>query len=416
VLELALQQYERIGSHMGVKQRAVPVVSFAAVEHQPRRRRRAGRNRRGNSASTSRRSEAASIRTRFGNRRHGLRPNDSQVSKTGLSAGGARARISGEPGPDSAPSTLSVHRCTAEGRSRPVAVLTLYEEVKEHFGDGGLRPQSDDIHWPGGYFGFPGSEKAAKDLDDEIRQEWRKEYLPGPTALAALSLCTAIAGLLLADHPPDRRLRITLHRTRMVGEEPLLQQCCEYVGACIPPIPPGKPAAARTFPVENATIGLSYRCREVIRSAKGVPLEALRTAMAALDLNAASRVMSNTVGFIMAMPIVQPEAAGEYSGPSPVVGVLYIDSEAPGYFIHDSRVKDLAAMVERFVQDTSSFGLVEFRRIRNRSARKRWNSVPARYSVPTSMAEVLEMVSSVQPPRTTKAFQLNFDYVDFVPA
>src|SRR5271166_2921904 len=35
VLELALQQYERIGSHVGVKQCAVPVVSFAAVERQP---------------------------------------------------------------------------------------------------------------------------------------------------------------------------------------------------------------------------------------------------------------------------------------------------------------------------------------------------------------------------------------------
>jgi hypothetical protein len=35
VLELALQQHERIGSHVGVKQCAVPVVSFAAVKHQP---------------------------------------------------------------------------------------------------------------------------------------------------------------------------------------------------------------------------------------------------------------------------------------------------------------------------------------------------------------------------------------------
>jgi hypothetical protein len=35
VLELALQQYERIGSHVGVEQCAVPVVSFAAVKHQP---------------------------------------------------------------------------------------------------------------------------------------------------------------------------------------------------------------------------------------------------------------------------------------------------------------------------------------------------------------------------------------------
>src|SRR6516165_10019419 len=35
VLELALEQDERIGRHVGVQQRAVPVVSFAAVERQP---------------------------------------------------------------------------------------------------------------------------------------------------------------------------------------------------------------------------------------------------------------------------------------------------------------------------------------------------------------------------------------------
>ena len=35
MLELALHQDERIGRHVGVKQCAVPIVSFAAVEHQP---------------------------------------------------------------------------------------------------------------------------------------------------------------------------------------------------------------------------------------------------------------------------------------------------------------------------------------------------------------------------------------------
>ena len=52
------------------------------------------RNRRGNSASTSRRSEAAPIPTPFAHRRHGVRPNDSQVSKTGLKAARARPWIS----------------------------------------------------------------------------------------------------------------------------------------------------------------------------------------------------------------------------------------------------------------------------------------------------------------------------------
>jgi hypothetical protein len=289
---------------------------------------------------------------------------------------------------------------------------TLADEVKKHFGDGSLRPQSENIHWPGGYFGFPGSLEAAKTLGDYVRQEWRKEYLPGPTVLAALSLCTAIAGLLLKDHNPDKRLRVTLHRTRMVGEEPLLQQCCEYVGTGIPKT---KPGAARTFPVEAATIGLAYRCRQVIRSAKGVSPQALRKAMGTLNLNVASRKMSLKVGFVMAIPIVQPEKVGEFSGPSPVAGVLFIDSEDRSYFISDVRVKDLISMVELFARDASGFGLVEFRRIRNRSVGKRADTLAARAAIPPAVVGALETIK-VGLPRTSKAFQLNFDYVDFVPA
>jgi hypothetical protein len=289
----------------------------------------------------------------------------------------------------------------------------LQDEVKKHFGDGSLRPQSENIQWPGGYFGYPGSVEAAKTLEDEWRQEWRKEYLPGPTALAARSLCTAIAGLLLTDHKPDKRLRVTLHRTRMVGEEPLLQQCCEYVGTSIPET---RPAATRTFPVEKATIGLAYRCRQIIRSAKGVSPEALRNAMEALNLNVASRAMSPEVGFLMAMPIVQPETVGEFSGPSPVAGVLFIDSEEPNYFIDDVRVKGLAAMVELFARDASGFGPAEFRRIRNRSVGKRGDILADKAAIPPNVVGALETISGVEPPRTSKAFHLNFDYVDFVPA
>jgi FAD-NAD(P)-binding len=291
---------------------------------------------------------------------------------------------------------------------------TLHGEVKKYFGDGSLRPQSDRVQWKGGYFGFPGSLEATKTLGDDVRQEWRKEYLPGPTALAALSLCTAIAGLLVRNHKPDKRLRVTLHRTRMVGEEPLLQQCCEYVGTSIPQT---KPAAARTFPVEDATIGLAYRCRQIIRSVEGVSPTALQRAMEELKLNDASREMSPEVSFLMAMPIVQPERVGEFAGPSPVAGVLYIDSEEPNYFIDNERVKDLAAMIELFTQDASNFGLEEFRRIRNRSVGKRTDTLVEKAEIRRNVvAAALQAVNAVEPPRTTGAFQLNFDYVDFVPA
>ena len=137
--------------------------------------------------------------------------------------------------------------------------------------------------------------------------------------------------------------------------------------------------------------------------------------MEALSLNIASRNMSGDVGFVMAMPIVQPEEAGKFSGPSPVAGVLYIDSEAPDWFIDNGRVQDLSTMVERFVRDASGFGLVEFRRIRNRSSRTQQKRVSAKGSIPPTVKQALEIVS-VAPPRTINPFQLNFDYVDFVPA
>jgi hypothetical protein len=289
----------------------------------------------------------------------------------------------------------------------------LSEEVRAHFADGSFRPQNENIYWPGGYFGFPGSLEAAKSLQDDVRQDWRKEYLPGPTALAALSLCTAIAGLLLKHHSSESRLRVTLHRTRTVGDEALLQQCCEYVGTSIPET---KPAAARTFPAEKATIGLAYSCRQIVRSTKGVSPEALRIGMEALNLNFASREMSSSVGFVMAMPIVQSEIVGGFSGPNPVAGVLYIDSEQPGYFIGDERAKDLAAMVELFVHDASDFGLLEFRRIRNLSVGRRQLTVPSKGTPPSGVSGLLEIVTTVEPPRTAKEFQLNFDYVDFGPA
>jgi len=290
---------------------------------------------------------------------------------------------------------------------------TLYQEVATSFVDGKPRMQGDEILWRGGYFGFPGSQAAARTLGDEVRQEWRKEYLPGATALTALSLCASIAGLLLRDHPADQRLRVTLHRTMTVGDEELLQQCCEYVGTSIFPV---KPAAARTFPAANATIGLAYKCREIVRSAKDASPHDIREAMNDLNLDTASRDMSSRVGFVLAIPVVQPETAAGFSGPNPVVGVLYIDSEAPSYFIGDAPVKDLVAMVERFVRACESIDSASANRIRNIPIGKAKNSVPAKETVPSAAAAVLQIVKDVSPPRTNQPFQLNFDHADFVPA
>ena len=288
----------------------------------------------------------------------------------------------------------------------------LYKEVEARFDPAHSGIQPEAIHWPGGYFGFPGALADAKDLPDEVREDWRKEYLPGPTALASLSLCAAVAGLLLNDHPADKRLRVTLHRAMTVGDEELLQQCCEYLGANIKR---DKPTAARTFPAANATIGLAYRCRENIRSVKDVLPTILREAMAILDLNAASRRMSTEVGFVLAMPIVQPEVSGKFSGPSSVAGVLYIDSEAPNYFVDDARVRQLAVLLEQFVSGAADFRSSGTNRIRNLPTGKAGAALLEKEPVPDTVASALELVNGVSPPRSGREFQLNFDYADFVP-
>jgi hypothetical protein len=99
-----------------------------------------------------------------------------------------------------------------------------------------------------------------------------------------------------------------------------------------------------------------------------------------------------------------------------VVGVLYIDSEAPSYFIGDAPVKDLVAMVERFVRACESIDSASANRIRNIPIGKAKNSVPAKETVPSAAAAVLQIVKDVSPPRTNQPFQLNFDHADFVPA
>jgi len=58
-------------------------------------------------------------------------------------------------------------------------------------------------------------------------------------------------------------------------------------------------AAARTFPARNATIGLAFRCRRIVRSVRGVGPSDLQKAMVSLNLNAASRSMSERVCFVL---------------------------------------------------------------------------------------------------------------------
>jgi hypothetical protein len=274
--------------------------------------------------------------------------------------------------------------------------------------------QSDDLLWSGGYFDFPGKSVDAPDLTDQLKQHWRKEYLPNPTALVAAAFCASVSGALVSSHGRKGRLRATLHRTLSVGNQSLLQQTCDYNG--VNDKGGAESTAARTFPAENATIGMAYKSRRIVRSVRRVSREALRNAMGALKLHTASREMSPAVTFVLAIPILQPEVVGQFLDPSPVAGVIYIDSTAPDFFVDDKELKRLVLMTQQFLNGTETYlSSMSSQRIRNVPLTGVATTMAAARPLPSKTRGVLELVEGVQPPTTQPCFQFNLDYSDFVP-
>jgi hypothetical protein len=288
---------------------------------------------------------------------------------------------------------------------------TLYKTIEENHNAGGKNSfvQSDRLLWPDGFFGYPGPSEDVEKLKDEERVG-RKEYLPGPTALLATAFCASIAGALHRIHPQPERLRVTLHRSISFGDHGLLQQACEYFGATGPSVGPS--TAARTFPARNATIGLAYRCRRIVRSRMNIDPKLLREAMATLRVHAVSRTMSERVGFVLAIPIVQPEQEHRFVEPNPVAGVIYVDSEAPGFFVPDEELRSLVSMAQMFVLGLIGRPIRPFEMIQNQMSNL-GTELPVAEELPANVRDALELVADVEPPRILEPFQLNFDYSEF---
>lgn len=137
--------------------------------------------------------------------------------------------------------------------------------------------------------------------------------------------------------------------------------------------------------------------------------------MALLNLHAASRQMSTRVQFVLAIPLLALEEPIRFVAPSPVIGVVYIDSEAPGFFVDDDEVTALVSMTTEFLAGLHRTEQGPFDRIRNVPLAALATSMSAAEALPAEVQGVLELVAAVEPPRTRRAFQLNYDYSDFVP-
>jgi hypothetical protein len=272
--------------------------------------------------------------------------------------------------------------------------------------------QIDREQWPGGYFGYAGKFKDASRVADEVRVDWRQEYLPGPVELLATTFCSSIAGLLLSTHKESGRLRVTFHRTLSLRDEELLQQSCDYAGTIN--ARGEKSTAARTFPAAYGTIGLAYKCRQIARSKSGVDPAALGAAMKRLNLNEASRKMSDEVRFVLAIPLLQPEQPGAFTAPKPVAGIIYIDSTAEQFFVDDDELRTIVAMADQLLGALERAESRSFDRICNMRLRSPSGVVSEREQLPEQVSGELELVMSISPPRTSRPFQFSHDYSDFV--
>lgn len=269
--------------------------------------------------------------------------------------------------------------------------------------------QKDRSLWSGGYFGQIGRTSESATVGDDERQHWRKEYLPGTTALVATTLCGSIKGALERLRPDSEHFRITFHRSMSIHGESLLQQSCDYVGR---KLEKADDTAARVLPAKTATVGAAYRCRKIVRSIKDVKIGVLKKAMKELKLNESARGMLDNVDFVLAIPIIQ--SSENFYGPSSVAGVLYIDSRDPGFWLNDDEVSELSALFEAGLRSIEASNMRTLGRVRNFVLEPLLQTEEDDADTLGNL-DALEIVTGVKPPTTTGPFVLNFDYTDLVP-
>ncbi len=290
----------------------------------------------------------------------------------------------------------------------------LYQAIEAHREKTGSAKllQGVNARWPGGFFDQPGVSDESTAASDKLRGTWRREYLPGPTHLMATAFCAALAGYLAQFHPADKRLRVTLHRTMVYGTEELLQQACDYQGIAIERSDPS--GARRTFPAGNGTIGLAYGRKRIVRSVRSVEPSKLNDAMRNLKLNEASRIMSPEVGFVLAIPLLErPDSADGQD--TRVIGVIYVDSKAPGFFLENKDLEPLLQMARALLTALCLPRDTPLDRISN----VQMDRHPV-FSVDSSPVVVdiesrLEIIQALEPPILDAEMQINFDFTDFLP-
>ncbi len=260
-----------------------------------------------------------------------------------------------------------------------------------------LRCQQDDsVRWGGGYFDRP---LGVPEPDEKAH--WNREYLPAVTRVLAAGLCGAIADRLAVTHDPNCRLRVTLHRTVAIGNETVLQQCCDYRGLMLED---QESTAGRTFPTKNGLIGQAFLTRRTVKSRTGSKSDEVRANMESLELEAAARPMSANVRSLIAIPVL------DGSGRS-VVGVVFLDSYIEGFFDDEALVDEIRVISEGFLRGL----LAELPRTdRSLSNVEYWSGTDHADVQPQAEVEGGSLESPATRPVSIPEARLNIDLVSFI--
>jgi hypothetical protein len=132
--------------------------------------------------------------------------------------------------------------------------------------------------------------------------------------------------------------------------------------------------------------------------------------------------MVDNVRFLLAIPILQPEETSKFIGATPVAGVIFVDSTAERFYVDDAQLELLVSMTKRFVDGlvrkpepgSDNAAGISSARIRNVPLRRPGSPLNDSEPLPSDVSDAFELCT-IAPPKTTDAFQFNFDYSDFVP-
>lgn len=316
------------------------------------------------------------------------------------------------------------HGTDKEASLSAVVADGLKNAIHRCFENPGQYLQDDTPRWRGGYFDMPGLSDAAdcngQHVENTLKGHWRKEYLPSPMEAIATALCSTVAGFVADVIRTSSRLRVTLHRTLIFGNEVVLQQCCEYQGIPTPGdrragrTPPRDRRAGRTFPSRNGTIGAAFDLQGVVRTKTLASKPALNKDMASMHLNVASQAMADEVASVAAIPFLGP-ARSDSGHDRIVIGVLYLDSYDENAFVDDEMLDQVIHMCNSFLAFLPLVSDTATGRIANTEF---WRpGDPRDVRSHASLAgnwEALEQLS-IDTPRSDSLRHLNFDFSDFTP-